>query len=62
MKLGIKNNNKIINGKSIIISGDIHDEMRSHTKQNGTSIAYITEQLFIDYLTKNGHQFGNVKK
>ncbi len=48
-KKGIEGYNKVLNGKSIIISGDIHNEMKTFCKTEGIKMAYLVEKLFLDY-------------
>jgi hypothetical protein len=60
--LGVSANSKIINGKSIIISGDIHDIILNYVKANGTKISYFTEQLFLDFLKTNNLDINDYKK
>jgi hypothetical protein len=47
---GIQGNNKIIDGKAIIISGDVHQLMKDYSKKHGLSLAFLTEQLFLEKL------------
>jgi hypothetical protein len=60
--LGVEANCKIINGKSIIISGDIHDIMLKYVKTKGTKISYFTEQLFLDFLKNNNIDVNQFKQ
>jgi hypothetical protein len=60
--LGVEANCKIINGKSIIISGDIHDIMLSYVKSKGTKISYFTEQLFLEFLKTNNIDVNQFRK
>lgn len=62
MSTPIKPNPKIINGKSIIISGNVHDEIIAFVQSRGMKVAHFTEDLFIKYLTEQGHVFGQSSK
>jgi hypothetical protein len=53
--LGVNNNNsKIINPKSIIISGDVHQLFKSYCKSRGIGISFITEKLYLKFLKEEG--------
>lgn len=52
LKNGIQTNNKIIDGKSLIISGEIHAQMKEYTKINNLRISFLVEKLFLDHINK----------
>lgn len=53
-KVGIDENNKILNPKSLIVSGDVHDLYRRYCKSKGINLSFNTEKLMLDFLTANG--------
>jgi peroxiredoxin len=53
-KIGIEGNNKIIDPKSLIISGDVHEMYKRYCKSKGINISFNTEKLMLDFLTANG--------
>lgn len=53
--LGINNNNsKIIDPKSIIISGEVHKLFKTYCKSKGIAISFITEKLYLKFLKEEG--------
>ncbi len=51
--MGIEVIGKIINQKSIGLSGDIHKEIKTFCKKNGVKISWLIEELFVNF-KKNG--------
>ncbi len=51
--MSIKENNKVLNGKSIIISEDIHTQFRNYCKRRGYKISFVVEEM-ITHLIKQG--------
>ncbi len=55
----INNIGKIIDQKSIGISGDVHTEMKDFCKKKNINISWLTEQLFLTFIKDDK---GNVDK
>lgn len=51
-KVGIEEYNKIINPKSLIISGDVHKQLKDYVKSKGLKISFFIEQLFLTHKNK----------
>jgi hypothetical protein len=51
-KMGIAEFNKIINPKSIVISGDVHEWIKTHTTENGVKVSFFIEDLFLTFKSK----------
>ena len=48
--MGIKENNKVLNGKSFIVSGDIHQKFSAHCKKSGHKISFLLEEMIVYFL------------
>jgi len=54
-KMGIQENNKIINQKSIGLSGDVHEDMKLFCKRKGVKISWLVEQLYVKFKKDGGN-------
>lgn len=52
-KYGIEDNNKIVNPKSLIVSGDVHELVKNFCKKTGGTISFLAEKLFLEHIRKN---------
>jgi len=44
--------------KSILISNDVHDEMKAFSKKEGLKIKFITEQAIKEFIKKRSKENG----